>query len=120
MLLGPACRPAAPVAPSAADAGATVASVESRLAQVKARTIGIDIHNHVYVAGTEPQHGPPQPAGEVPDLATELRRSGFTAVSAGFVLDFQRNEKPGMRETTSCVGSTRSTSSSPAIRCAAR
>lgn len=37
--------------------------VDTRVAQVMSRTIGIDMHNHVYPAGTEPppQNGQPRP-----------------------------------------------------------
>lgn len=82
----------------------------------------IDMHNHVYPAGTEPHPqrgappggrgpgGSPHPEGRPhrqeprpPDdqptltlsLAEELARSGLTAVCTSFVLDFARNEKPG-------------------------
>ena len=65
-------------------------------------TIGIDMHNHVYPAGTEPhpQRGQPQRQEEqqqAPELflAEELKRSGLTAVCASFVLDFAPNNKPG-------------------------
>jgi membrane dipeptidase len=74
---------------------------DPRVAQVMSRTIGIDMHNHVYPAGTEPHpHGQPQRPEEqqqVPNLsiAEELRRSGLTAVCASFVLDFAPNNKPG-------------------------
>jgi membrane dipeptidase len=76
--------------------------VDQRLAQVMSRTIGIDMHNHVYPAGTEshPQHGQPSQQDEptqAPGLsvAGELKRSGLTAVCASFVLDFAPNTKPG-------------------------
>lgn len=76
--------------------------VDPRIAQVTSRTIGIDMHNHVYPAGTEPhpQRGQPQREEEqsqAPDLfiADELKMSGLTAVCASFVLDFAQNEKPG-------------------------
>ncbi len=72
------------------------------LQQVMSRTIGIDMHNHVYPAGTEPhpQRGQPQREEEqsqAPDLfiADELKMSGLTAVCASLVLDFAQNEKPG-------------------------
>ena len=54
MLLGPAWLNAA------AD------GVDPRVAQVMSGTIGIDMHNHVYPAGTEPhpQHGQPRPQEE--------------------------------------------------------
>jgi membrane dipeptidase len=90
MLLGPAWMNAA------AD------GVNSRVAQVMSKTIAIDMHNHVYPAGTEPhpQHGQSSQQKEpppVPDLslAEELKRSGLTAVCASFVLDFAPNTKPG-------------------------
>ena len=72
-----------------------------------AATVGVDMHNHVYPAGTEPhphfappggRPGPPQPQEEPgPELliAEELKRSGLTAVCASFVLDFAPNSKPG-------------------------
>ena len=75
---------------------------DPRVAQVLARTIGIDMHNHVYPAGTEPhpQRGPAprqeeQQQASGLSLPGELRRSGLAAVCASFVLDFARNEKPG-------------------------
>ena len=76
--------------------------IDARTEQVMSKTIGIDIHNHVYPAGTEPhpQGGRPRPQDEraqAPELflGQELKRSGLTAVCASFVLDFARNEKPG-------------------------
>jgi membrane dipeptidase len=76
--------------------------VDPRIAQVMSGTIGIDMHNHVYPAGTEPhpQNGQPRRQEEqqqAPELflATELKRSGLTAVCASFVLDFAPHDKPG-------------------------
>src|SRR5580704_12779058 len=76
--------------------------VDPRVEQIMSGIIGIDMHNHVYPAGTEPhpQHDQPRRQKElqqVPDLflAEELRRSGLTAVCASFVLDFAPNDKPG-------------------------
>jgi membrane dipeptidase len=90
MLLGPAWLAAA------AD------GVDPRVAQVMSRTIGIDMHNHVYPAGTEPhpQHGQPPRQEEQQQapglfLAEELKQSGLTAVCASFVLDFAPFAKPG-------------------------
>ena len=59
-------------------------AVDPRVAKVMAGTVSIDMHNHVYPAGTEPrpQHGP-----EVL-IVEELKRSGLTAVCASYVLDF--------------------------------
>jgi membrane dipeptidase len=66
------------------------------------KTIGIDMHNHVYPPGTEPhpQRGQPprqEEQQQAPGLsiAEELKRSGLTAVCASFVLDFAPNDKPG-------------------------
>jgi membrane dipeptidase len=90
-------------------------------ARTPAMPMGIDMHNHVYPAGTEPHpqwgppHGGPPPGGAPPSgppqagpppgqeqspgrelvLADELNRSGLTAVSASFVLDFASNRQPG-------------------------
>jgi membrane dipeptidase len=90
MLLGPAWLNAAG------------AEVDPRIAQVMSGTIGIDMHNHVYPAGTEPhpQNGQPRRQEEqqqAPELflAPELKRSGLTAVCASFVLDFAPHDKPG-------------------------
>lgn len=95
--------------------------VDARVAQVLDKTIGIDMHNHVYPSGTEPQRGggggcrgrgggpgspPQQEQGQRQSqgdqqqardlsLSDELRRSGLSAVCASFVLDFAPNEKPG-------------------------
>lgn len=81
-----------------ADGGGTAGDdVDPRAAQVIARTIGVDMHNHVYPAGTEPhpQGGPPLPQGPELLLAEELKRSGLTAVGASYVLDFVPNVRPG-------------------------
>ncbi len=87
--------------------------VDPRVAQILAKTISIDMHNHVYPPGTEPhpQRGPqgggPQGGAAPPEqqqgpelsIADELKQSGLTAVCASFVLDFARNEKPGDART---------------------
>jgi membrane dipeptidase len=75
--------------------------VDPRVAQVVSKTIGIDMHNHVYPAGTEPhpRGQPPRPEEQqqAPELfiGEELRQSGLTAVCASYVLDFAQNDKPG-------------------------
>jgi len=81
---------------------AAAGGVDPRVAQVMSGTIGIDMHNHVYPAGTEPhpQRGQPprqEEQQQAPELflAEELKRSGLTAVCASFVLDFAPNVKPG-------------------------
>ena len=85
MLLDPAWLNAAPD------------EVDSRVTQVMSGTIGIDMHNHVYPAGTEPHPRPQDEQQQTPrlSLAEELKRSGLTAVCASFVLDFAPNNKPG-------------------------
>ena len=78
MLLGPAWL-------LAADDGA-----DPRVAKVVAGIMGIDMHNHVYPAGTEPHprgQGDQLPSASL-DMAQEIKRSGLTAVCASFVLDF--------------------------------
>jgi membrane dipeptidase len=89
--------------------------IDPRVARVMSATIGIDMHNHVYPAGTEPHpwHGPqggvpsgPKQGDQTPrqedepqapelSLAEEIKRSGLTAVCASYVLDFAKNDKPG-------------------------
>jgi len=81
--------------------------VDPRVAQVLSSAIAVDMHNHVYPAGTEPHPPQPPPQGGTPQrqpeqqqapglfLADELKQSGLTAVCASFVLDFAGNEKPG-------------------------
>jgi membrane dipeptidase len=88
------------LSPSGLNAAAGEA--DARVARVMSGTIGIDMHNHVYPAGTEPhpQRGQPRRQEEQQQaptlfLAKELKQSGLTAVCASFVLDFARNEKPG-------------------------
>jgi membrane dipeptidase len=76
--------------------------VDPRIVQIMSRTVGVDMHNHVYPAGTEPhpQRGQPprqedQPQAPELSIAGELKQSGLTAVCASFVMDFARNDKPG-------------------------
>jgi membrane dipeptidase len=80
-----------------------VGEVDARVAKVVSGIIGIDMHNHVYPAGTEPHPQPPpgqaprqaEPQGPALSLAEELKLSGLTAVCASFVMDFAPNGKPG-------------------------
>jgi membrane dipeptidase len=75
--------------------------VDPRLGHVTSQIIGIDMHNHIYPAGTDPhpqpdpQSGPPPRQASDNILAGELKRSGFTAVCASYVLDQAQNDKPG-------------------------
>ncbi len=94
----------------------TTDELDPSVTKVLSKTIGIDMHNHVYPDGSEPhpnfgpprggpgqppQGGPPpqqrpeQEVGTELFLGEELKRSGLTAVSASYVLDFAKNDKPG-------------------------
>jgi membrane dipeptidase len=64
-------------------------TTDPRVAAVVASTLAIDMHNHVYPAGTEQG-----PRGALP-FADEFRLSGLTAIGAGFALDRAGNVKPG-------------------------
>jgi membrane dipeptidase len=70
-------------------------AADPRVAKIVAETMGIDMHNHVYPAGTQqgPQRG--GDPGQALSLAEELKLSGLTAVCAGFALDRAGNTKPG-------------------------
>jgi membrane dipeptidase len=70
-------------------------TADPRVAKVVAETLAIDMHNHVYPAGTQqgPQRG--GDGGPVLSLAEELKLSGLTAICAGFALDRAGNTKPG-------------------------
>ena len=74
--------------------------VDPSVAQVMSKSIGIDMHNHVYPAGTEPHprgQQRPEAQHQAPELfiAGQLKQSGLTAVCASYVLDFAQNDKPG-------------------------
>jgi membrane dipeptidase len=83
MLLGPTWLSAASEA------------VDPRVAQVMLRTIGIDMHNHVYPPGTDPQRQEERSLTHDLSIGEELKRSGLTAVCASFGLDFLPNKQPG-------------------------
>lgn len=72
---------------------------DPRIAGVMARTIAVDMHNHVYPPGTETRQGwgggRDDESGPAQSLAQALKRSGLTAVCAAYVLDFAGNRKPG-------------------------
>ena len=70
-------------------------AIDPRVAQVMSKTIGIDMHNHVYPAGTEPHPQNGQAPRQALGLAEELKQSGLTAVCASFVLDSAPFAKPG-------------------------
>ncbi len=76
------------------------ADEDPRVAQVLAQTIGVDMHNHVYPAGTEPRPRGGQPRRkEEPQPGSRAfpggraETIGVTAVCASFVLDFAPNVK---------------------------
>jgi membrane dipeptidase len=67
---------------------------DPRTAKIVAETMAIDMHNHVYPAGTQ-QGGRGGDPGPVLSLGDELKLSGLTAVCAAFALDRAGNNKPG-------------------------
>jgi membrane dipeptidase len=69
-------------------------TVDSRGAKVLTSTLAIDMHNHVYPAGTQ-QGGRGGDPGPALSFADELKLSGLTAIGAGFALDRAGNVKPG-------------------------
>jgi membrane dipeptidase len=62
----------------------TADAIDSRVAEIVAKTIGIDTHNHIDV---------PLTAADVPDpdidLAGEMKRSGLSAICMTFATDYQ-------------------------------
>lgn len=70
-------------------------AADPRTAKIVAETMAIDMHNHVYPAGTQqgPQRG--GDPGPVLSLGEELRLSGLTGICAAFALDRAGNTKPG-------------------------
>jgi membrane dipeptidase len=65
-------------------------ALDARVAGIVAATIGIDSHNHVDV----PLAGAQLPAPDL-DLAGELKRSGLSAISMTFAVDYQQLRNPG-------------------------
>lgn len=65
------------------------AELDPRVAGIVVNTLGIDTHNHIDV---------PLIAAEVPgpniDLASELKRSGLSAICMTFAVDYQRLDTP--------------------------
>jgi hypothetical protein len=77
--------------------------VDPRVAQVISRTIGIDVHDHVYPAGTEPHpHDQPPRPEEQPQAPMGCRRHAMlhfhpqNRTSLGFIrdllFDFEKKE----------------------------
>lgn len=67
-----------------------VDEIDPRVAGIVAKTIGIDVHNHIDV---------PLNAEELPgpaiDLAGELKKSGLAAICMTFAVDYQKLVNPG-------------------------
>jgi hypothetical protein len=81
--------------------------LDPRVAPIASRSIGIDMHNHLSPAGTEPRRQQDQPPheeeqqqGPDPSLAEELKRSLLAAVCASCVMDFGPKGKPGAARDT--------------------
>lgn len=64
--------------------------IDPRVAEIVARTIGIDTHNHVDV---------PLNAAELPgpkvDLSSGMKKSGLSAICMTFAVDYQKLTKEG-------------------------
>ncbi|UFH52714.1 dipeptidase [Spirosoma sp. KNUC1025] len=64
--------------------------IDPRVAAIVAKTIGVDTHNHIDV---------PINASELPgptvDLASEMKKSGLSAICMTFAVDYQRLVNPG-------------------------
>ena len=67
-----------------ADLASSAYTIDPRVANIVAKTIGIDTHNHIDV---------PLSAAEMPgpdiDLAGEIKRSGLAAICMTFATDYQ-------------------------------
>ena len=67
--------------------GRAVDTIDSRVADIVARTIGIDTHNHIDVPLTASEMPGPDIA-----LAGEMKRSGLTAICMTFATDYQSGD----------------------------
>jgi membrane dipeptidase len=68
----------------------TVSEIDPRVAKIVANTIGIDTHNHIDV----PLNAKELPGPKV-DLMGEMKKSGLSAISMTFAVDYQKLENPG-------------------------
>jgi membrane dipeptidase len=66
-------------------------AVDPRLVQVKAKTVAIDMHNHIFSGAA----GLTVPAAGGTPLTDELKRAGLTGVVAGYKIPFDPNARPG-------------------------
>ena len=71
-------------------------AADPRAAKIVAETMAIDMHNHVYPAGTQQGAQRGDDPGPVLSLGEELKLSRLTAICAAFALDRAGNTKPGM------------------------
>src|SRR5579871_1791057 len=69
-------------------------AADPRLAQVKAKTVAIDMHNHIF-SGAAGLSLPDPAAAPQSSLTDELKKAGLTAVVAGYKIPFDPNAKPG-------------------------
>ncbi|MCU7616597.1 dipeptidase [Chryseobacterium sp. PBS4-4] len=67
-----------------------ITETDPRIATIVANTIGIDTHNHIDV----PLNSKELPGAKV-NLADELKKSGLSAISMTFAVDYQKLENPG-------------------------
>jgi membrane dipeptidase len=73
---------------------ATADAMDPRMAQVKAKTIAIDMHNHIF-SGAAGLSLPGPEAGAPRSLVDEMKKAGLTAAVAGYKIPFDPNAKPG-------------------------
>lgn len=64
--------------------------IDPRVASIVAKTIGIDTHNHIDV----PLNSDEFPGPNV-DLKGEMKKSGLSAITMTFAVDYQKLENPG-------------------------
>lgn len=68
----------------------TVQEIDPRVAKIVAKTIGIDTHNHIDVP-----LNPAELPGPKVDLIGEMKKSGLSAITMTFAVDYQKLENPG-------------------------
>ncbi|KIC62919.1 dipeptidase [Chryseobacterium taiwanense] len=68
----------------------TISEIDPRVSKIVANTIGIDTHNHIDV----PLNAKELPGPKV-DLMGEMKKSGLSAISMTFAVDYQKLENPG-------------------------
>ncbi|MCS3528989.1 dipeptidase [Chryseobacterium sp. JUb7] len=68
----------------------TVSEIDPRVAKIVANTIGIDTHNHIDVALNFKE----SPGSKV-DLKGEIKKSGLSAISMTFAVDYQKLKNEG-------------------------